>query len=342
MLIEAGFSPRATSSKEGSWPGWNAMHWAVAGPNYEIVEALLRKDLELLKIPTDYENKDLPLHIAAQASYGLEMVKLLLTLGADPCAEAGYGQTALSNCIGEFRLQLDMARLELLLKANSVNGYVVQSGGITILHLASLRAARLDMEELPGHELLRWLLQRVEIRELVNKKNDNGITPLHLVCYRPDYASIRLLVEAGADVNCLTSEPNGMSPIGIALEYARAPQPGWAAKDLDSVWHKAAFRAACYLSDKMAGTPEDKNFSRLHIAAYCSYVGEVKRLVETENADLESRNAKGFTPLEMLAALLLRYVQTQTPIDPRYLARAKEIINYLNDWLHKRENSAQA
>jgi hypothetical protein len=33
----------------------------------------------------------------------------------------------------------------------------------------------------------------------------------------------------------------------------------------------------------------------------------------------------------MLASLLLHYLQTQTPIDPSYRARAREILDYLND-----------
>jgi ankyrin repeat protein len=330
MLIDAGFSTRALSSQDGPWPGWNAMHWAAAGPFLEIVEHLHSKDPELLRIPTSSETKDYPLHIAANASYGFEMVQLLLRLGADPCELNGYGQTALVNCIGESRLQLDMKKFELLLDANAINGHVIDNNGSTLLHFVALRAAKLDQEDLPGHELLRYILNRPDMKDLINKKNSNGVTPLHIVCYRPDYASIRLLVEAGADVHCMTSELNAMSPLGIVLEYARAPAQGWAGKDLDTIWHLFAYRAACYLSDCAAGTPQDKKLTRLHMAAYCGYPEEVKRLVEVEGADLEAQNARGFTPLEISTGLLLLYHQAQLPIDPRYLKRAQEILTYLN------------
>jgi hypothetical protein len=310
------------------------MHWAAAGRSLEIVERLHSKDPELLHLHTSSETKDSPLHIAARASYGLEMVQLLLGLGADPCAMAGYGQTPLVNCIAESRLQLNMQKFEILLKANATNGYVVQNGGSTILHHVALRAAKLDQEDLPGHELLRYILNRSEMANLINKTNDNCIAPLHLVCYRPDYTSIRLLVEAGADVHLMTPEPNAMSPLGIVLEYARAPSEGLAGKDLDPVWHRFAYRAACYLSDCSAGTPQDKKLTRLHMATYCGYTEEVRRLVEQEGADLDAKNAKGYTPLEMLAGLLLRYHQTQLPIDPRYLQRAQEILQYLASRRH--------
>jgi hypothetical protein len=222
-----------------------------------------------------------------------------------------------------------MQKFEILLKANAANGYVIQDGGSTILHHVALRAAKLDQEGLPGHELLRYILNQPEIVNLINKQNDNHITPLHLVCYRPDYTSIRLLVEAGADVHLMTPEPNAMSPLGIVLEYARAPSEGLAGKDLDPVWHRFAYRAACYLSDCTAGTPQDKKLTRLHMATYCGYTEEVRRLVEQEGADLDAKNAKGYTPLEVLSELLWRYHQARLPIDPRYLQRAQEILQYL-------------
>ncbi|KAE9369835.1 hypothetical protein N431DRAFT_485649 [Stipitochalara longipes BDJ] len=329
MLIDAGFSTRAVSSNDGSWPGWNAMHWAAAGTSLEIVERLFNRDPELLQIQTSFETKDTPLHIAARASYGLEMVRLLLRLGADPCAEAGYGQFPLANCIGESRLQLDMQKFDLLLEANAVNGYVVQNNGSTILHHVALRAARLSQEDLPGHELLRHVLNRSELSGLINKKNDKGITPLHLVCYRPDYTSIRLLVEAGADFYLRTPEPEGLGPLEIVLEHARVPLEGFAGKDLGPVWHKFAYRAACYLADCTAGTPQDLKLTRLHIAAYCGYTEEVKKLVEQENADLYAKTATGFTPLETLYRLLLQYHQTRTIINLGYLRRAQEVMRYL-------------
>jgi ankyrin repeat protein len=329
MLIDAGFSTRAVSSNDGSWPGWNAMHWAAAGTSLEIVERLFNRDPELLQIQTSFETKDTPLHIAARASYGLKMVRLLLRLGADPCAEAGYGQFPLVNCIAESRLQLDMQKFEALLEANAVNGYVVQNDGSTILHHVALRAARLSQEDLPGHELLRYILNRSELSGLINKKNDKGITPLHLVCYRPDYASIRLLVEAGADFHLRTPEPELFSPLKIVLEYARAPSKGIAGKDLGPIWHRFAYRAACYLADCTAGTPQDPKLTRLHIAAYCGYTEEVRKLVEQESANLYAKTATGFTPLEALCRLLFQYHQTQTIIDPEYLRRAQEIMRYL-------------
>jgi len=339
MLIHAGFSTRAVSSASGSWPGWNAMHWAVAGRSVDVVKQLHRRDPELLKIQTLSENGEFPLHIAASASYGLEMVKLLLELGADLCVESGYGLTPLMNCIGESRLQLNMEKFEVLLKANSKNGYVVQKNGNTILHQIALRAAMLDIEDLPGYELLGYVLSRPEIKALINKKNNNGLTPLHFVCIKPDYTSIRMLVEAGADVQSMTPEPNAMSPLGLVLEYARVPSKGFAGNDLNSVWHKFSYQAACYLSDYIAGMPQDKQLSRLHIAAYCGFTEEVKKLIEQEGADISARNAKGFTPSEMLAGLHFFY-QKQRPMDIGHLQRSKDILTYLStQHENKRETS---
>ena len=65
------------------------------------------------------------------------------------------------------------------------------------------------------------------------------------------------------------------------------------------------------------------------------------RDVGKENTHLEPRKVKGSTPLEMLASLLMHHLQVQTPIDQSYLARAREILNYLNDQRQKQENSAK-
>lgn len=160
MLIKTGFSTRAVSAASESWPGWNAMHWAVAGRSVDVVKQLHRRDPELLEIQTSSENKEFPLHIAALAAYGFEMVKLLLQLGANPCAESGHWLTTLVNCIGESRFQLNMEKFETLLKANSKYNYVVQTNANTILYQIALRAAMLDIEGLRGYELLEYVLSR--------------------------------------------------------------------------------------------------------------------------------------------------------------------------------------
>lgn len=63
--------------------------------------------------------------------------------------------------------------------------------------------------------------------------------------------------------------------------------------------------------------------------------------MEKENAHLEPRKAKGSTLLEMLASLLMHRLQASTLIDQSCLARAREILNYLNDQRQKQENSAK-
>ena len=139
-----------------------------------------------------------------------------------------------------------------------------------------------------------------------------------------------MLVEAGADVHSMTPEPNMMSPLGLVLEYARVPSKGFAGNDLNSVWHKFSYQAACYLSDYIAGMPQDKQLSRLHIAAYCGFIEEVERLVEQEGVDISAINAKGITPLQMVAGLHLLYNQKQLPMDIGYLQRSKHILTYLS------------
>lgn len=280
MLIEAGCPLYTTST--GQWPGWNSMHWAAACGNVAVADALLRKDPELLNIATDSDFSEYPLHIAATANNGLEMVQFLHEKRADPRKESKqYELTPLGSYIGDAQIESNSQVLDYLLKASESNGYIAQKSKTerwTALHLAALRAARLDLEGIPGHQQLRQLLQYDVMKSVVNVPMRNGFTPVLLASQYVDYTSVRLLTEAGADISLKSQR--GSSCLSMALEGARQPQAGFLDADLKDKCRKTAYQTALYLSGQLRGKPGDMGLTHLHIAAYVGNVEEAERLVQ--------------------------------------------------------------
>ena len=331
-LIEAGFDPLATSSVEGEWPGYNAMHWAAATGNSAVIDVLVKRDPSILETVTQAEQAETPLHIAAGASYGLATVRQLLDYGADALHESGYQLTPLAMVLSGSRVDIDLEMLQVLLRANAKNGYVVQdSKGLrnTILQLVALHEAKLSLHGIPNPGLLRYLLADPEVRNILEQPNSEGLTPFHIACIWVSYGAIRSLVEAGSD--CFRKTPQGLSGLGLVLEIAYRPQSGIGGVDLTDQWYKAAYKAAVYLSDRAKGTPHDKKFSRLHLATYVGYADEVKRLIVDEPQMVEVKDAKGLTAKHLLFTLVHRIQEDQIPDTEGYLLRLGQILTYLDE-----------
>ena len=337
-LIDAGASLQKCSSAASSWPGWNALHWAVGSNNLAIAEAIISRAPALLKVPTENtDDGELPIHIASQVDGGRKMLQLLLRHGADVGARTTkLGYTPLGTFIGSAsRGKPDYDVLNLLLDETHSTPLSARTGPDerqNALHLAADRSGHLLKLGLSGTEMIRAILLHptfTDHPDMINKADDNGMTALHTSAFYFDYAATRCLIEAGADPNMAT--PRGMTPLSFAMELSRQRSPAQSPRALQDPL-KHAYNTAIYLVKKMReiGNETAKRIDRLHVAAYIGYFEEVKRLVEVENVDKEATHEGGQTAFFFLAMSLGHARQSGITLDPGFMRNAGLVLMYLH------------
>ena len=137
------------------------------------------------------------LHLAVMKGE-LELVKLLLELGADPNRQADEARTVLPLALVH---GCNLQVVELLLEAGA-HLEAPDDNGFRPLHAAA------EVGSVPG---IRHLLTRGVSLEAPTKR---GLTPLHIACALGHLEAARELVSQGAD-------PSAASDLGTPLEVAR-------------------------------------------------------------------------------------------------------------------------
>lgn len=180
--------------------GWTRLHVAVELNVPEFIETAL-----MGKIDVNARSKDgrTALHLAAAAGNG-EAVELLLKSKANPNSKDGIGRLAV-------QLASAADHPEVVRKLVASKSEVPD-----VLTAATVGdATRLG-------DLLRGK------SHLVKERNESGYTPLHIAAREGHDESIRVLLQAGADVNVLAVETNnyesayGWTPLHLAVMNGKA------------------------------------------------------------------------------------------------------------------------
>lgn len=218
---------------------------------------------------------DTPLHFAAH--YGHEVLtKVLLVLKADPNVKNIYGDTPLHNAISEGHSELVSSFLEF----EHVDLDVRNENGDGLLHIA---CGSETFEE----SILLEILKK-EVCD-INAVNDFGDTPLHVASLKGFNEVVKILVQHGAEVN--VKNKKGDTPLLLCAGYARC--------DL--------VRFLILKGANINITNEQGN-NALHEAIKLTYeISDLKDIMCTlfvAGINLFSRNAEGYTPLELAEDLL--------------------------------------
>jgi len=299
LLIQAGADVNARDAK-----GNTAMHL--------VIPLSARKDgMELLlanradpNVKDDHG--DSPLHIAVGTNLGADIAQRLISSGANPNIRNSEGQTPLHVAVNRERSAYVAALLanradalaadlkgktpfDLALSKNrdTIDALITRETalttdkeGNTLLHLAVLRSAGIDTVGLI-----------IERKAIVNARNMNGDTPLHLAVSMNRRDAGELLIAKGADIFAVNAE--GRTPLHLAVNASHG----------DSGW---------MLNSATIATKDGLGNGLLHYAALWGLDRLIPILVQA-GAKPDDQNATGETPLfsairadspESIAALL--------------------------------------
>ncbi|KAL0967559.1 hypothetical protein UPYG_G00253780 [Umbra pygmaea] len=180
--------------------GWTAIQEAVSRNSVEICEMLVQAGARLS--PTNIYGIT-PLFTAAQTGH-VETLQFLIKNGADINSEATDGATALYEAAKNGHEKI----VEILLSRNADANKACQKG-LLPLHIAAHRGT--DGKALLTYDSYNYDKSVKIVSMLINATSKSrvrrsGISPLHLAAERNREEVLKVLIEAGYDVNAMLSQ----------------------------------------------------------------------------------------------------------------------------------------
>ncbi|KAN0137681.1 Ankyrin repeat-containing domain protein [Lactarius tabidus] len=248
------------------------------------------------------KRRNTPLHFAASEGH-LEVVRMLLELGADVNSKNEKGLTPLLQAL-QGRREGHRDIIQLLLdhganvnmhdkRRNTPLHFAASEGHFEVARILLEHGADVNSQNDEGLTPLQQASQgqHLEYREVirllldcdanVNMRDNNGNTTLHFAASEGHLEVARMLLERGADVNSQNDE--GLTPLRRASQVQREGKSDIMQLLLDH-------GADANLYDKRGNTP-------LHFAASEGHLEAARMLLRLE-ADVDSLNDKGLTPLQ--------------------------------------------
>jgi ankyrin repeat protein len=289
-LLQSGVSLHVQQGPEGH----TALHTAAERGRSQMVILLIQHGADAEALSDDGSR---PLHLAARQGHAAAATALL-DAHADVNSRDNSGRTPFHVAVQSG--QADM--MQLLLDAGA-DVEAADYEGLTPLHLAS---------SIYQHQPASLLLAAGAD---VATKCAAGNTPLHYACQHRSVAVVRVLLGAGAAVDAVNKE--GVTPLDAACSHGYDDDARVVDALLDSgaqltipnnhgyiPLHAAAAgnhirMATCLL--RASSAPEHVNAtghdgSPLHLAVLSGH-GRMVALLLAAGADVEARDAEGFTPL---------------------------------------------
>eukprot|EP00055_Hartaetosiga_balthica_P000430 m.136537 g.136537 ORF g.136537 m.136537 type:complete len:659 (+) comp10730_c0_seq1:64-2040(+) len=240
------------------------LHVAVENGDLEVTKAILKKGANPFS-----RNKlqDTPLHIAAKEGNG-DLARLILDQQADTFVQDFDGLTPMHFACRNGHLKVVETLFEYGATLNDVDKDMW-----TPIHYAADN----------GH--FHVIVFLVEHGSIPNALTKDGSTPLHFACYWGRYLVAQILVCFGCDIHQLNT--NGETPQSKLMEELEVEDLEYADKngrlDIEDFFNKF----------------EEKDTSKLHIAARFDLHFQVKKLIEEEKEDVNYLDKIGNTCLHV-------------------------------------------
>lgn len=297
--------------------GERPIHLAVRSGDAELLESLLDAGADP-NLPN--RSGERALHLAARLKSPLS--PLLLSHGADPSLVDSLGNTALHLAATSGDRQLVEGLFGALEAKNnegkSALDLAIEAGQLEIA--LSLQAAGASPSTKRwDNDPLHWAVYQQEYAQieelttsdpkLLEAKNGQGQTALHLAAQMGDLVAVRLLVEAGADPNGEGEE--GCTPLGVAIleRHPVAAQllltlgadPSKKNSDGDTPLHLAAFTGALELAPPLLVSLDERNKfgERPLFLAISEHHSPLASLLIGHGAAIDAIDEKGSSALEV-------------------------------------------
>ena len=273
--------------------GWTPLHGAASSGRTDVVQLLLRKNAEV-----DYVAGDgcTPLHRACLGGH-LETVRTLLQFGAehivvDASGEIPLHKAAKGGHVSVVRLLLgDTQEMRAAqLNFSNVWSQVPRDMALNAAYYDLAKLLTLDYDKIGDQDEMKLMIRSGNLSRIecllaegivVDKPDNNGLTPLHQVISDEKYNVASMLVDYGANIEYVAL--NGWTPLHTASRRG----------NLDCVKLCLQHKAQVTSQDRFQRTP-------LHKACQGGNVDIVRLFIEN-NADLETRDWFGYKAIHACA-----------------------------------------
>jgi len=250
-LVERGGDTHGVSRS-----GNTLLHIAAYQGHTGALDALIGLGLDVNAAPNQYGHTPL---MAALWFNHFDAVQLLIDRGANIQHRDSHGESLLHNAAAQGNFDLAQLFIEHGLDVN-----VTDNNGATPLAMAAAGQP----------EMVRWLIER---GANVQQMGDSAATPLAMAVGLGDTASVRLLLDAGAEVNCRgwgTDMPLYLAVQGHSPDIAGT-----------LIAHGA----------DLSATDPNYGYTPLHLAAVLGY-GEIAELLVSHGMAVDTKDKEGRTP----------------------------------------------
>ncbi|KAK7074366.1 hypothetical protein SK128_009451 [Halocaridina rubra] len=347
ILLNAG-ADVFSRDRDGDTP----LHIATAAGKKDIVQELLNlkeygKEFLVKSIASTNDIQKTPLHTAAHFGY-IDIFKILLDAGADVSAKDKDGYTPFLVAVAAGKKDivqehLNMREETLYKLVNATNNalntplhFSAYNNDIEILKmLVNLDANIIAFDKngatplhiaiaADSYEVVQELLQFKEIKEnpteLLSTTDNIQKTPLHYAAHRGHLKTLKLLLEAGADVTA--KDEDGYTALHVAVA---------AEKDV-VVQELVSFNK--YKNENLTDFINAKNNIQktpLHFAAHVGHVAILEILLDN-GADMISKDKDGYTALHVgIAAGKVEVIQELLKFGKRRKINLEEFLNATNN-----------
>lgn len=307
ILLDAGTQVNAVSKDKGE----TAMHVAVKGNRYDIIDLLLvhRIDLEIRTIHTG----ESALHYAAAKPNSLALVMKLLKFGARHDVETSEGRTPAAIALQAHNLHaavaiINMARgkpKQLAKEKDMLLKHVEKTqdrSSMTNDLIADVFAATCDPDSTVLIEAIKKNDARL-VEMFLEKGADphrataNGLSPMIVAVEFADLPIIKLLVQHSADVT--VTGPRGLTVLQMLLAASSAREEGRLVAIIDYLLAKGADITTLYADGR----------TLLHQVANTSFdYGKIAKLLLKNGIDIGTRDGNGNTAIHLAASNGLEHV----------------------------------